>query len=229
MADQRLPHSDLHSYLLGDHEDDDNQLNNNPPGRHNNNRIPGLGDGLHAAHQAILQQGAPVGFRSYHRPVNFPLKVTHDYSYHIFKYILSLLKKVLLIPANRGFFLSLYVFWLFRSFCWWSSCVWRCYWLVWSASHCRVSFGHKKTFYMLSNLLLYTSILSRPPLPLSQCVQVAGWCLSGWAAPWFMSSTRRPVVCTCAGSPFEPPQCCFPGCHRAGPSSCSKSTSGHSW
>uniref|UniRef100_A0A671WTR3 E3 ubiquitin-protein ligase MARCHF6 n=1 Tax=Sparus aurata TaxID=8175 RepID=A0A671WTR3_SPAAU len=66
---------DLHSYLLGDHEDDDNLPNNNPPGRHNNNRIPGLGEGLHAAHQAILQQGGPVGFQSYHRPVNFPLKI----------------------------------------------------------------------------------------------------------------------------------------------------------
>uniref|UniRef100_A0A3Q3ME02 RING-type E3 ubiquitin transferase n=1 Tax=Mastacembelus armatus TaxID=205130 RepID=A0A3Q3ME02_9TELE len=66
---------DLHSYLLGDHEEDDNQPNNNPPGRHNNNRIPGLGEGLHAAHQAILQQGGPVGFQPYHRPVNFPLKI----------------------------------------------------------------------------------------------------------------------------------------------------------
>uniref|UniRef100_A0A8C9ZQ21 E3 ubiquitin-protein ligase MARCHF6 n=1 Tax=Sander lucioperca TaxID=283035 RepID=A0A8C9ZQ21_SANLU len=65
---------DLHSYLLGDHEDDDNQPNN-APGRHNNNRIPGLGEGLHAAHQAILQQGGPVGFQSYHRPLNFPLKI----------------------------------------------------------------------------------------------------------------------------------------------------------
>uniref|UniRef100_A0A3Q3GER8 E3 ubiquitin-protein ligase MARCHF6 n=1 Tax=Labrus bergylta TaxID=56723 RepID=A0A3Q3GER8_9LABR len=66
---------DLHSYLLGDHDDDDNQPNNNLPGRLNNNRIPGLGEGLHAAHQAILQQGGPVGFRSYHRPANFPLKI----------------------------------------------------------------------------------------------------------------------------------------------------------
>uniref|UniRef100_A0A3Q1I188 E3 ubiquitin-protein ligase MARCHF6 n=1 Tax=Anabas testudineus TaxID=64144 RepID=A0A3Q1I188_ANATE len=71
---------DLHSYLLGDHEDEDNQPdnqpnNNNPPGRHNNNRIPGLGEGLHAAHQAILQQGGPVGFQPYHRPINFPLKI----------------------------------------------------------------------------------------------------------------------------------------------------------
>uniref|UniRef100_A0A667WZN7 E3 ubiquitin-protein ligase MARCHF6 n=1 Tax=Myripristis murdjan TaxID=586833 RepID=A0A667WZN7_9TELE len=66
---------DLHSYLLGDHEDDDNQPNNNPPGRHINNRIPGLGEGLHAAHQAILQQGGPVGFQPYHRPINFPLKI----------------------------------------------------------------------------------------------------------------------------------------------------------
>uniref|UniRef100_A0A8D3DSN3 RING-type E3 ubiquitin transferase n=1 Tax=Scophthalmus maximus TaxID=52904 RepID=A0A8D3DSN3_SCOMX len=72
---------DLHSYLLGEHEDDDddddNQPINNPPGRHNNNnRIPGLGEGLHAAHQAILQQGGPVGFQPYHRPMcllTFPL------------------------------------------------------------------------------------------------------------------------------------------------------------
>lgn len=63
-----LSHRDLHSYLLGDHEDEDNQINNN-------NRFPGLGDGLHAAHQALLQQAGPVGFRSYHRPVHFPLKV----------------------------------------------------------------------------------------------------------------------------------------------------------
>lgn len=69
-----LSHSDLHSYLLGDHEEDENQQNNHP-GRVNNNRIPGLGEGLHAAHQAILQQGGPVGFQPYHRPINFPLKV----------------------------------------------------------------------------------------------------------------------------------------------------------
>uniref|UniRef100_A0AAZ1XQG1 E3 ubiquitin-protein ligase MARCHF6 n=1 Tax=Oreochromis aureus TaxID=47969 RepID=A0AAZ1XQG1_OREAU len=65
---------DLHSYLLGDHEEDDNQQNNHP-GRVNNHRIPGLGEGLHAAHQAILQQGGPVGFQPYHRPINFPLKI----------------------------------------------------------------------------------------------------------------------------------------------------------
>uniref|UniRef100_A0A669CY56 E3 ubiquitin-protein ligase MARCHF6 n=1 Tax=Oreochromis niloticus TaxID=8128 RepID=A0A669CY56_ORENI len=68
---------DLHSYLLGDHEEDDNQQNNHP-GRVNNHRIPGLGEGLHAAHQAILQQGGPVGFQPYHRPINFPLKVDHS-------------------------------------------------------------------------------------------------------------------------------------------------------
>ncbi|KAM8849530.1 E3 ubiquitin-protein ligase MARCHF6-like isoform 2-T2 [Spinachia spinachia] len=65
---------DLHSYLLGDHEDEDHQPNhNNPAGR--DNRIPGLGEGLHAAHQAILQQGGPLGFQSYHRPVNFSFKI----------------------------------------------------------------------------------------------------------------------------------------------------------
>ncbi|KAK5888741.1 hypothetical protein CesoFtcFv8_014801 [Champsocephalus esox] len=69
---------DLHSYLLGDHEDDDDDdddnPNNNPPDRHNN-RFPGLGEGLHAAHQAILQQGGPIGFQAYHRPVDFSLKI----------------------------------------------------------------------------------------------------------------------------------------------------------
>uniref|UniRef100_A0A3P9K9W5 E3 ubiquitin-protein ligase MARCHF6 n=1 Tax=Oryzias latipes TaxID=8090 RepID=A0A3P9K9W5_ORYLA len=65
---------DLHSYLLGDHEEEENQPNNIPD-RHNNNRFPGLGEGLHAAHQAILQQGGPVGFQPYHRPPNFPLKI----------------------------------------------------------------------------------------------------------------------------------------------------------
>lgn len=68
---------DLHSYLLGDFEEEENQPNNNnnnPPDGHNN-RIPGLGEGLHAAHQAILQQGGPVGFQPYHRPMNFSLKI----------------------------------------------------------------------------------------------------------------------------------------------------------
>lgn len=92
---QVTPHSDLHSYLLGDHEDEDNQPNNNPPGRHNNNRIPGLGEGLHAAHQAILQQGGPVGFQPYHRPINFPLKVT--VTVMVLHIMLSLLKHVPLL------------------------------------------------------------------------------------------------------------------------------------
>lgn len=75
-----LSNSDLHSYLLGDHEDEDNQINNNLAGRHNNNRFLGLGEGLHAAHQAILMQGGSVAFRSYHRPINFPLKVCAEYN-----------------------------------------------------------------------------------------------------------------------------------------------------
>uniref|UniRef100_A0A8C6KSI6 E3 ubiquitin-protein ligase MARCHF6 n=1 Tax=Nothobranchius furzeri TaxID=105023 RepID=A0A8C6KSI6_NOTFU len=66
---------DLHSYLLGEHDDNENQPNI-PPGHLNNNRVPGPGEGLHAAHQAILQQGGPVGFQPYHRPPNFPLKIT---------------------------------------------------------------------------------------------------------------------------------------------------------
>ncbi|CAJ0962113.1 unnamed protein product [Ranitomeya imitator] len=68
---------DLHSYLLGDQEDTDNQANqqaaNNPLIR--NNAIPVVGEGLHAAHQAILQQGGPVGFQPYHKPVRFPLRI----------------------------------------------------------------------------------------------------------------------------------------------------------
>ncbi|KAM7320684.1 hypothetical protein ACRRTK_019937 [Alexandromys fortis] len=68
---------DLHSYLLGDQEENENsanqQVNNNQPAR-NNNAIP-PGEGLHAAHQAILQQGGPVGFQPYRRPFNFPLRI----------------------------------------------------------------------------------------------------------------------------------------------------------
>ncbi|XP_073541250.1 E3 ubiquitin-protein ligase MARCHF6 [Phyllobates terribilis] len=68
---------DLHSYLLGDQEETENQANqqaaNNPLIR--NNAIPVVGEGLHAAHQAILQQGGPVGFQPYHKPVRFPLRI----------------------------------------------------------------------------------------------------------------------------------------------------------
>lgn len=68
---------DLHSYLLGDQEDNENnanqQANNNQQAR--NNAIPVVGEGLHAAHQAILQQGGPVGFQPYHRPMKFPLRI----------------------------------------------------------------------------------------------------------------------------------------------------------
>uniref|UniRef100_A0A4W5LXB1 E3 ubiquitin-protein ligase MARCHF6 n=1 Tax=Hucho hucho TaxID=62062 RepID=A0A4W5LXB1_9TELE len=66
---------DLHSYLLGDQEENDDdadqQANNNPQGR-NNNAIP---DGLHAAHQAILQQGGPVGVQPYHQPIKFSFRI----------------------------------------------------------------------------------------------------------------------------------------------------------
>lgn len=73
-------HSDLHSYLLGENLDEDNLPEHNLPGRHNNNRVPGLAEGLHAAHQAILQQGGPVGFQPYHQPLNFHLKVTDNWT-----------------------------------------------------------------------------------------------------------------------------------------------------
>uniref|UniRef100_A0A1A8MXJ9 E3 ubiquitin-protein ligase MARCHF6 n=1 Tax=Nothobranchius pienaari TaxID=704102 RepID=A0A1A8MXJ9_9TELE len=72
---------DLHSYLLGEQEDNEaNQAannNNNPPNAHqnNNNPAPAVGEGLHAAHQAILQQGGPVGFQPYHRPLRFPFRI----------------------------------------------------------------------------------------------------------------------------------------------------------
>ncbi|XP_043843495.1 E3 ubiquitin-protein ligase MARCHF6 isoform X4 [Macrotis lagotis] len=69
---------DLHSYLLGDQEENENsanqQANNNQHAR-NNNAIPVVGEGLHAAHQAILQQGGPVGFQPYRRPLKFPLRI----------------------------------------------------------------------------------------------------------------------------------------------------------
>ncbi|KAJ3611524.1 hypothetical protein NHX12_021539 [Muraenolepis orangiensis] len=76
---------DLHSYLLGEQEDGEGNQpvnnNNNPPaaaGHHNNNNnhpVPAVGEGLHAAHQAILQQGGPVGFQPYHRPLRFPVRI----------------------------------------------------------------------------------------------------------------------------------------------------------
>ncbi|TSK82184.1 E3 ubiquitin-protein ligase MARCH6 [Bagarius yarrelli] len=73
---------DLHSYLLGDQEENENNANqaannnnNNQQPRNNVNAIPVVGEGLHAAHQAILQQGGPVGFQPYHRPVKFPLRI----------------------------------------------------------------------------------------------------------------------------------------------------------
>ncbi|XP_051872560.1 E3 ubiquitin-protein ligase MARCH6 isoform X2 [Pristis pectinata] len=69
---------DLHSYLLGDQEENENnanqQANNNQQPR-NNNAIPIVGEGLHAAHQAILQQGGPVGFQPYRKPLQFPLRI----------------------------------------------------------------------------------------------------------------------------------------------------------
>lgn len=69
---------DLHSYLLGDQEENENsanqQVNNNQHAR-NNNAVPAVGEGLHAAHQAILQQGGPVGFQPYRRPLRFPLRI----------------------------------------------------------------------------------------------------------------------------------------------------------
>ncbi|XP_051985155.1 E3 ubiquitin-protein ligase MARCHF6 [Xyrauchen texanus] len=69
---------DLHSYLLGDQEDNENNANqqaNNNQQQPRNNAIPVVGEGLHAAHQAILQQGGPVGFQPYHRPMKFPLRI----------------------------------------------------------------------------------------------------------------------------------------------------------
>uniref|UniRef100_A0A8C9TNY4 RING-type E3 ubiquitin transferase n=1 Tax=Scleropages formosus TaxID=113540 RepID=A0A8C9TNY4_SCLFO len=65
---------DLHSYLLGDQEENEN--NGNQQARNNNNAAPVVGEGLHAAHQAILQQGGPVGFQPYHRPLKFPFRLT---------------------------------------------------------------------------------------------------------------------------------------------------------
>ncbi|XP_028909534.1 E3 ubiquitin-protein ligase MARCHF6 isoform X2 [Ornithorhynchus anatinus] len=68
---------DLHSYLLGDQEENENTANQHPNNNHHarNNAIPVVGEGLHAAHQAILQQGGPVGFQPYRRPLKFPLRI----------------------------------------------------------------------------------------------------------------------------------------------------------
>ncbi|KAL0200832.1 hypothetical protein M9458_004019, partial [Cirrhinus mrigala] len=57
-----------------DNENNANQQANNNNQQARNNAIPVVGEGLHAAHQAILQQGGPVGFQPYHRPMKFPLR-----------------------------------------------------------------------------------------------------------------------------------------------------------
>lgn len=137
--------------------------------------------------------------------------------------------------AIHAYFCCSFVcFWSRRSFCWLSSCAWRCYWPVCSALHCRVScdLSNRHSLHFTSflySVILYTSILTRLPLPLCQCARAAGWCLSGWAVPWFMSCTQRPAVCTSAGCPFEPPPWCCRGCHRDRTWSWSKSRSGRSW
>ncbi|XP_064126452.1 E3 ubiquitin-protein ligase MARCHF6 isoform X2 [Loxodonta africana] len=63
---------DLHSYLLGDQDENENSANQH--GR-NDNVMPAVAEGLHAAHQAILQQGGPIGFQPYRRPLKFPLRI----------------------------------------------------------------------------------------------------------------------------------------------------------
>ncbi|XP_072268063.1 E3 ubiquitin-protein ligase MARCHF6 isoform X5 [Pyxicephalus adspersus] len=70
---------DLHSYLLGDQEETGNNIHQHQhAGNHHNarnNAVPVVGEGLHAAHQAILQQGGPVGYQPYRRPFRFPLRI----------------------------------------------------------------------------------------------------------------------------------------------------------
>lgn len=173
---QRLPHSDLHSYLLGDHEDDDNPLNNNPPGRHNNNRIPGLGHGLHAAHQAILQQGGPVGFRSYHQPVNFPLKVTHSYSNHIYPVMVEACVATF-SSGNNIFFVPLYVLIVQIILL----VVFMCVTLLLASLICLTlpgKFGYKKPFPALSSSLPHSGCSFSPPPP-SVCRSLADVFLDG--------------------------------------------------
>ncbi|XP_059140902.1 E3 ubiquitin-protein ligase MARCHF6-like [Physella acuta] len=77
---------DLRSYLIGDvsldgvdsasivdsnepHNEADPRLNNPPPAAQD------IGDGLGAAHQAMLQGGGPTGFQPYKRPSFFPARI----------------------------------------------------------------------------------------------------------------------------------------------------------
>ncbi|MBW02449.1 E3 ubiquitin-protein ligase MARCH6, partial [Eschrichtius robustus] len=61
--------------LKEENENSANQQANNNQHARNNNALPVVGEGLHAAHQAILQQGGPVGFQPYRRPPHFPLRI----------------------------------------------------------------------------------------------------------------------------------------------------------
>ncbi|KAK9527832.1 hypothetical protein VZT92_014357 [Zoarces viviparus] len=101
---------DLHSYLLGEQEDNDgnqpvnnNNNNNPPPGHHNNNNnpAPAVGEGLHAAHQAILQQGGPVGFQPYHRPLRFPFRIVLLIAFMCFTLLMASLL-CLTLPVFTG-------------------------------------------------------------------------------------------------------------------------------
>ena len=69
---------------------------------------------------------------------------------------------LLTFPIEMIFYCFLFVC-LFRSFYWSSSCVWRCYWLVWSAWHCQVSCNHLQilsAFYCYSSLLCAVILLT---------------------------------------------------------------------
>uniref|UniRef100_A0A2K6F1G9 RING-type E3 ubiquitin transferase n=1 Tax=Propithecus coquereli TaxID=379532 RepID=A0A2K6F1G9_PROCO len=106
---------DLHSYLLGDQEENENsanqQVNNNQHAR-NNNAIPVVGEGLHAAHQAILQQGGPVGFQPYRRPLNFPLRVAFLFSVFAGRWLMSFWTGTAKIHELYTAACGLYVCWL---------------------------------------------------------------------------------------------------------------------
>uniref|UniRef100_A0A8C4R178 RING-type E3 ubiquitin transferase n=1 Tax=Eptatretus burgeri TaxID=7764 RepID=A0A8C4R178_EPTBU len=67
---------ELRSYLLGDQEEGTgDERNEDPRDAEQHAVLAAQGGGLHMAHQAMLQQDAPVGFQPYRRPNQFVLRI----------------------------------------------------------------------------------------------------------------------------------------------------------
>lgn len=87
-----------------------------------------------------------------------------------------------------------------RSFCWLFSCVWRCCWLVWSASCCRVSCSHKQTFspyYLSSSESFFIPCIFSPTFTISPLL-ILSVCVGRWLMSFWMGSAMVHELYTAA-------------------------------